>query len=119
MAMNVDYKLVTGDIEKVKQLVTEQKINPGALCITSVGDMICLVRKDNSVAVLSADEHIFESKEEATTYLSTPAAKAGQIVTIKEGDSYKQFIVNPKSDGGFELNEQTGTGTSNPTWEEL
>lgn len=119
MAMNVDYKLVTGDVEKVKQLVTEQKIKPGALCITSVGNMICLVRKDSSVAVLSGDEHIFESKDEATTYLSTPAAKAGQIVTIKEGGSYKQFIVNPKSEGGFELSEQTGTGTSNPTWEEL
>lgn len=117
--MEMKGALVTGNVEKVRELVAAGSITPGTLVATSVGNKFCLVRKDNTVSVLSSDEHIFESTEEATAYLATDEAVAGQILVIKDSDGkYRQYVTNPKADGGFEITESSGNTTA-VTWQEF
>lgn len=115
------YAFITGNIDRVRELVSEGTIKPGTLCVTSVGDRLCVVRKDNTVSVLSDDEHIFASLDDANAYLSdtNSSAKDGQLITVKDGDSYKQYVINATSDGIFEMNEFNGGTTSSPVWEEF
>lgn len=123
MAQNVKYATVTGNVAKVEELVTAGSITPGYLCITSVGDKLCFVRPDNTVSVLSNEDRIFESMEDAENFItdSNEDVKAGQIVVIKDGDTYKQYVVNPGAEGGFELGEIAGgaSGEGGAVWEEF
>lgn len=117
--MEMKGALVTGNVAKVKELVAAGSIVAGTLVVTSVGNKICLVRKDNTVSVLSDDEHIFESTEEVNAYLATEEAKAGQTIVVKESDgTYKQYILNQASEGGIEIGEPTPSSAS-IVWQEL
>lgn len=115
------YAFITGNIDRVRELVSEGTIKPGTLCVTSVGDRLCVVRKDNTVSVLSDDEHIFVSLDDANAYLSdtNSSAKDGQLITVKDGDSYKQYVIHTTSGGVFEMTEFNGGTASSPVWEEF
>lgn len=115
------YAFITGNIDRVRELVSEGTIKPGTLCVTSVGNRFCVVRKDNTVSALSDDEHIFESVEDAESYLAdtNSGAKNGQLITVKNNGTYKQYVINSTSEGKFEMSEFSGGTTSSPVWEEI
>lgn len=133
MAMQVKHIYVTGDIEKVRELATAGTITPGSFCVTSEGDA-GLVISDKSVVAISGDGTviekplIFDSKEEAESYLQGEGAdtvQPGQIIIIKGEDGvYDQYIVQDDGEGAPTVPENPaaeGEGESSyaPVWEEM
>lgn len=59
---------------------------------------------------------VYDSLVEAQTYTTSPIAYAGQVITVKEGDSYNAYILNGEV-GALTMTKvgtDTGEGPANP-----
>lgn len=123
--MNVDYAMVKS-LTQAQDLATAGTIVPGTICfvVTAGGKKngVLFVDKAKAVQEMANDEFIFETLEMAQQYISLEGtdAKAGRLITVKEGDKFAQYIIQANASGdGFTLEKPTAASTEPLSWKEF
>lgn len=102
MELQVSHYFINGDVDRLKELVENGVVPPGAMCVTKDDEKVCVVRPENKISVLSMENLIFDSMEEAESYLESNlnnVIEEGQTFVIKNDSGlYVQYVVNVQNE---------------------
>lgn len=102
MELKVSHYFINGDVDRLKELVENNEVPAGAMCVTKDDEKVCIVKPGNKMSVLSVENPIFDSMEEAESYLElnpNNAIEEGQTFVIKNDSGlYVQYVVNAQNE---------------------